>query len=172
MYIMKFSEANGTSRLEVQIMSRFSDHSCTVWRVSWNLTGTILSSSGDDGCVRMWKSNSIDFIWKINFKYSLFHSIAVNYLKHWKCAAILKQDGSQSPQDSSINPSVAPPSTTLATTKYYKRGNLSHPNEVLLHWWKNILQYFFVNWWKWKINKQFFVVNIIFISLNFLYKYF
>lgn len=52
-----FSEATGASRLEVQIMSKFSDHSCTVWRVSWNLTGTILSSSGDDGYVRMWKSN-------------------------------------------------------------------------------------------------------------------
>lgn len=48
----------GQSRLDIQIMSRFSDHSCTVWRVSWNLTGTILSSSGDDGCVRMWKSKS------------------------------------------------------------------------------------------------------------------
>lgn len=93
-------------------MSKFLDHSCTVWRVSWNLTGTILSSSGDDGCVRMWK---------------------MNYLKHWKCAAILKQDGAQSPQDVSANTSINAPSTTLATTKYYKRGNLSHPNEVLLH---------------------------------------
>lgn len=63
MCIIKFSEANGTSRLEVQIMSRFSDHSCTVWRVSWNLTGTILSSSGDDGCVRMWKSNCNSIVW-------------------------------------------------------------------------------------------------------------
>lgn len=49
------SENVGTSRLDVQLMSKFADHSCTVWRVSWNLTGTILSSSGDDGCVRMWK---------------------------------------------------------------------------------------------------------------------
>lgn len=62
-----------------------------------------------------------------------FLFVAVNYLKHWKCAAILKQDGSQSPQDPSITASITTPSTTLATTKYYKRGNLSHPNEVLLH---------------------------------------
>lgn len=26
-----------------------------VWRVEWNLTGTILSSTGDDGRVRLWK---------------------------------------------------------------------------------------------------------------------
>ncbi len=26
-----------------------------VWRLSWNVTGTILASSGDDGCVKLWK---------------------------------------------------------------------------------------------------------------------
>lgn len=72
------------------------------------------------------------FILFTHYNFDLF---LVNYLKHWKCASILNgKDGSQSPQDSSINPSVSTtPSTTLATTKYYKRGNLSHPNEVLLH---------------------------------------
>lgn len=33
-----------------------SDHQgAQVWRVAWNVTGTILASSGDDGCVRLWK---------------------------------------------------------------------------------------------------------------------
>ncbi|KAK2162204.1 hypothetical protein LSH36_102g09008 [Paralvinella palmiformis] len=45
----------------------------TVWRLSWNITGTILASSGDDGCVRLWK---------------------VNYLDNWKCIAVMKGDGS------------------------------------------------------------------------------
>ncbi|KCV69554.1 hypothetical protein H696_03975 [Fonticula alba] len=29
----------------------------SVWRVSWNLTGTTLASSGDNGCVRLYGSN-------------------------------------------------------------------------------------------------------------------
>lgn len=33
----------------------FDNHESQVWRVSWNVTGTILASSGDDGCIRMWK---------------------------------------------------------------------------------------------------------------------
>lgn len=65
--IFTFRDATGTTRLDIQIMSRFPDHSCTVWRVSWNLTGTILSSSGDDGCVRMWKSKFDNWIFDFQF---------------------------------------------------------------------------------------------------------
>jgi WD40 repeat protein len=37
----------------------FSD----VQRVSWNVTGTVLSSSGDDGRIRIWKEDHLG-IWK------------------------------------------------------------------------------------------------------------
>lgn len=43
--------------VDVELLSEHADHNDEVWSVSWNLTGTILSSSGDDGKVRLWKSS-------------------------------------------------------------------------------------------------------------------
>lgn len=47
-------------RFDIKTVAQFDDHLSQVWRVSWNITGTILASSGDDGTVRMWKSNYLD----------------------------------------------------------------------------------------------------------------
>ncbi|XP_015589497.1 nucleoporin SEH1-A [Cephus cinctus] len=65
------SAQSGLSRFEITT-AKFEDHYCTVWRVCWNIMGTILASSGDDGCVRLWKDN---------------------YINNWKCVAVLKGDG-------------------------------------------------------------------------------
>ena len=43
-----------------------------MWRVCWNITGTILATSGDDGCVKLWKAN---------------------YMDNWKCVSTLMADG-------------------------------------------------------------------------------
>ena len=43
------------TNFEVRLAGQFEEHGATVWRVCWNMTGTILASSGDDGCVRLWK---------------------------------------------------------------------------------------------------------------------
>lgn len=43
------------SKFEIKQVAQFNEHGTQVWRVSWNITGTILASSGDDGCVRLWK---------------------------------------------------------------------------------------------------------------------
>lgn len=47
-------------RYEVRVVAEFNDHQAQVWRVCWNISGTILTSSGDDGCIRLWKGNSMD----------------------------------------------------------------------------------------------------------------
>lgn len=41
----------------VELIADFDDHMSQVWRVSFNITGTILSSAGDDGLIRLWKSS-------------------------------------------------------------------------------------------------------------------
>ncbi|XP_028978572.2 nucleoporin SEH1 isoform X1 [Esox lucius] len=60
------------TKLEIQVLAQFDNHNSQVWRVSWNITSTLLASSGDDGCVRLWKAN---------------------YMDNWKCTAILRGDG-------------------------------------------------------------------------------
>ena len=45
-------------KYEIQQIAKFDDHATRVWRLSWNLTGTILASSGEDGRVRLWKCES------------------------------------------------------------------------------------------------------------------
>uniref|UniRef100_A0A3Q3CAQ0 SEH1-like (S. cerevisiae) n=1 Tax=Haplochromis burtoni TaxID=8153 RepID=A0A3Q3CAQ0_HAPBU len=69
----KESTSTGPTKFEVQIVAQFDNHNSQVWRVSWNITSTLLASSGDDGCVRLWKAN---------------------YMDNWKCTGILKGDGS------------------------------------------------------------------------------
>lgn len=39
-----------------EIIGDFDDHKAQVWRVSFNVTGTVLSSAGDDARIRLWKS--------------------------------------------------------------------------------------------------------------------
>ena len=59
---VKIAESPLNTSLEVELLSEHDDHKGEVWSVSWNLTGTILSSTGDDGKVRLWKSTySNDF---------------------------------------------------------------------------------------------------------------
>ena len=65
--IFKASEQpNGDLRIET--LAKLNDHKLEVWRVSWNMTGTILSSAGDDGKLRLWKCN---------------------YLNEWKCMSVI-----------------------------------------------------------------------------------
>jgi len=40
------------------LIADFDQHKSAVGRVEWNVTGTILSSAGNDGRVRLWKATS------------------------------------------------------------------------------------------------------------------
>ncbi|CAL7949876.1 nuclear pore complex protein Nup44A isoform X1 [Xylocopa sonorina] len=84
------SVQSGSPRFETTVAAQFSDHDFTVWRVCWNIMGTILASSGDDGCVRLWKDN---------------------YINNWKCVAVLKGDGT-SAQSAETPTAATPPNHT------------------------------------------------------------
>ncbi|CAH8873463.1 unnamed protein product [Trichobilharzia szidati] len=49
------------SPYSIRLASRFDHHKGRVWRVSWNVTGSLLASSGDDGCVRIWQAHFSGF---------------------------------------------------------------------------------------------------------------
>lgn len=53
---LRLGSRKSLSTLNVELLSEHDDHNGEVWSVSWNLTGTILSSAGDDGKVRLWKA--------------------------------------------------------------------------------------------------------------------
>lgn len=55
--IFKITESEKSNQdIEVELVSENSDHNGEVWSVAWNITGTILSSTGEDGKVRLWKA--------------------------------------------------------------------------------------------------------------------
>lgn len=109
-----------------------------MWRVCWNMLATMLISTGDDGCVRIWRSMLLLIFthWLI----AILYCSPVNYSKKWKCAAVLKAEGSGPPYEPALN---SPSFTTsaAATAKYYKKGIISNPNQVPWHW--NIKEFFF-----------------------------
>ena len=47
-----------SSKFDIRQLGLFESHESQVWRVSWNVIGTVLVSSGADGCVRMWKGKT------------------------------------------------------------------------------------------------------------------
>ncbi|XP_063951064.1 nucleoporin SEH1-like isoform X1 [Lytechinus pictus] len=75
---MRRDQFVGSTRIEIRQAAQLVDFKQSqVWRVSWNVTGTILAASSDDGYVRLFKAN---------------------YLDNWKCIQELKgSDGGPSP---------------------------------------------------------------------------
>ncbi|XP_076045357.1 nuclear pore complex protein Nup44A [Oratosquilla oratoria] len=104
---LRQDEQNQSSltRFEVRQAGQFDDHSSTVWRVCWNVLGTILASSGDDGCVRLWKAN---------------------YMGIWKCVSVMKGDSISDCGNSSALSSVG-------TSRYLKPAPAGLPGHSPWH---------------------------------------
>lgn len=74
--IFKATEGNN-GELSVTVLAKMNDHKLEVWKVSWNTTGTILLSAGDDGKIRLWKCN---------------------YLNEWRCMSVINSDNRMAPE--------------------------------------------------------------------------
>jgi nucleoporin SEH1 len=51
----KPTQDTNTKKTTQQVVSTALEHPREVWRVEWNLIGSVLVTSGDDGIVRVWK---------------------------------------------------------------------------------------------------------------------
>ncbi|KAF9022977.1 WD40 repeat-like protein [Hymenopellis radicata] len=58
------AEDDEEGRWEARIVADFGEHKSSVGRVEWNITGTVLSSAGNDGKIRLWKATSGGSIWR------------------------------------------------------------------------------------------------------------
>lgn len=131
------ANAGGTSSLEVRQVALLEDHRSAVWRLAWNITGSVLGTSGDDGQVRLWRAN---------------------YLNDWKCVyklvadSNLQNSGSDKGSDGALVASTADgggrrgdnsgfggddtdlaSSTALSTAKYFKLGTIKQHAKVAWH---------------------------------------
>ena len=58
-------KGDGERTLELESNQELdSDTESSVWRCKWNVTGTVLATSGDFGLVKLWKSDFRRNTWK------------------------------------------------------------------------------------------------------------
>jgi nucleoporin SEH1 len=56
------ASASKSGKWHVTLVAAFDDHKAEVWKVEWNILGNILSSSGDDGKVRLWSCKFLNVL--------------------------------------------------------------------------------------------------------------
>lgn len=90
-------------KFRLTLAATFDDHNSTVWRISWNSVGSILASSGDDRCVRLWKQCPIVFrkdqdinnLKLTEHNYQHVDKVDRNFI--WRCVSTIKGDGDAYP---------------------------------------------------------------------------
>ncbi|XP_014278028.1 nucleoporin SEH1 isoform X1 [Halyomorpha halys] len=89
-----------TVKFKLHLAANFEGHNSTVWRISWNSVGSILVSSGDDRCVRLWKQcpvgphdKSEDERGVSSPAKSLDSAQGQGRKYHWKCVGVIKAEG-------------------------------------------------------------------------------
>lgn len=104
------------ARFETRLVGQFDDHNSQVWQVSWNIIGTILASTGDDGCVRMWKAN---------------------YMGIWKGIATIQGEGitvHPEKHTSESSQSIMPtPAIVGGGSRFYSLSQVTHPSHIAWH---------------------------------------
>ncbi|KAL0570451.1 hypothetical protein V5O48_011508 [Marasmius crinis-equi] len=61
---MEEADAQDDAGWTATLVADHDDHKSSVGRVDWNITGTILSSAGNDGRIRLWKATAGGNIWR------------------------------------------------------------------------------------------------------------
>lgn len=134
-------------RYEVVPVIVVSDQPCSVWRVGWNILGSMMATSGDDGVVRLWRSfpyQDPSVSKRIEVEKGLPHEVEVERKKiaydfnlfisgiqsAWKCTHAFKGDDQvKSPEGIQLTKKGVDP----ISTRYIKLANISHPSRVPRH---------------------------------------
>ena len=53
------TDTHGHTKLEIRHPAQLDHQGAQVWRVEWDMTGTILATAADDGLVRLWKGEEL-----------------------------------------------------------------------------------------------------------------
>ncbi|KAF2367642.1 WD40 repeat [Trinorchestia longiramus] len=109
---------------------QFADHGSNVWRVAWNVTGTVVSASGDNGLVKIYKANYLD-VWKCIGTLSSFGAVP-----HSISDRTDHDDQFSSQTGNGGLPLSKPPTTgTTASSgaRYFKMSSINNPDTVVWH---------------------------------------
>ncbi|XP_018021017.1 nucleoporin SEH1 [Hyalella azteca] len=123
---------------DLAVAGQFADHGSNVWRVSWNVTGTVVSASGDNGLVKIYKANYLD-VWKCVGTLSSFgavpHSIS-DRPDEEEQPVQPQQTFGNSAQSLATNKSSAVGAVAAAAAsgaRYLKMASTNNPGTVVWH---------------------------------------